>query len=145
MRRTDVRSPSTNVWRGSASAILPVADLARAAEFYRSLGFDVQIADAAPYAFVDADGVRFHLSQSDGFDPFAHAAMIYLYVEDVDAVHASLALDDAASVSHDELVRRWRAGESLARVRPVRDEPWGMREFSFADPDNNLIRVGTPR
>lgn len=130
-------------WSGYAAAILPVADLARAVAFYRGLGFDVEMADAGAYAFVESGGIRFHLSESPGFDPFEHADMIYLYVDDVDAVHASLELEQAASLSHDDLIGRWQRGESLARVRPVRDEPWGMREFSFADPDNNLVRVGT--
>ncbi|MFE1644416.1 bleomycin resistance protein [Microbacterium sp. P01] len=137
-------STREGLWRGSASAILPVADLSRAADFYRGLGFEVEIADVGGYAFVEAGEMRFHLSESADLDPFVHAAMVYLYVADVDAVHASVTLEDADALSHDELLRRWRNGESLARIRPVRDEPWGMREFSFADPDNNLVRVGTP-
>ncbi|WP_375386692.1 bleomycin resistance protein [uncultured Microbacterium sp.] len=130
------------LWSGSASAILPVADLERAAAFYRAIGFDVEMSDAGAYAFVEAGGIRFHLSESEGFDPFVNAGMVYLYVDDPDAVHAMIALDDLR-LSHAALVERWRRGESLARIRPVRDEPWGMREFSFADPDNNLVRVGT--
>ena len=27
-------------------------------------------------------------------------------------------------------------------VTPVRQEPWGMTEFSVRDPDGNLVRVG---
>ena len=134
----------TQLWDGSAAAILPVADLARSVVFYRDLGFEVEIAEAGRYAFVAGGGIRFHLSESDGFDPFTQAGMLYLYVPDVDAVHAAISLEDAASLGHGELVARWRSGQSLARIRPVRDEPWGMREFSLADPDNNLIRVGTP-
>lgn len=134
----------TTPWRGSSAAILPVADLQRAVDFYRGIGFEVEIAAVGGYAFVEAGGVRFHLSETVGFDPFLHAAMVYLYVDDVDAVHAAIDLEDAASLIYAELVARRSRGESLARIRPVQDEPWGMREFSFADPDNNLIRVGTP-
>lgn len=133
----------SNPWTGSAAPILPVADLDRAVAFYRGLGFDVEIAAVGGYAFVEAGGIQFHLSASSGFDPFVHAGMVYLYVDDVDRVHATIGLEDAASLDHDMLRGRWERGESLARVRPVRDEVWGTREFSFADPDNNLVRVGT--
>lgn len=130
-------------WSGSASAILPVAELDRSVAFYRGLGFDVQIAEVGGYAFVEAGVIRFHLSESEGFDPFTHAAMIYLYVDDVDSVHAGMSLESAASLSHQQLVDRWTRGESLARIGTVRDEPWGMREFHFFDPDNTLVRVGS--
>ncbi|KAA9105503.1 bleomycin resistance protein [Microbacterium rhizomatis] len=130
------------LWSGSAAAILPVADLARAVAFYRGIGFDVDESDAGAYAFVESGGTRFHLSESPGFDPFVNAGMVYLYVDDPDAVHAMLGIEDLR-LDHAALVKRWRRGESLARIRPVRDEPWGTREFSFADPDNNLVRVGT--
>ena len=134
----------TQLWDGSAAAILPVADLARSVEFYRGLGFEVEIAEVGGYAFVEAGGTRFHLSETDGFDPFTQAGMIYLYVPDVDAVHATISLEDAAVLGHRELVTRWEGGRSLARIGPVRDEPWGMREFALLDSDNNLVRVGTP-
>ncbi len=112
--------------------------------FYRELGFDVEIAEVGGYAFVEASGIRFHLSESPGFDPFVDAGMIYLYVDDVDGVHAGLSLPSAASLSHEQIVGLWAQGESLARMGDVRDESWGMREFALLDPDNNLVRVGTP-
>jgi catechol 2,3-dioxygenase-like lactoylglutathione lyase family enzyme len=136
--------PLSPPWSGSASAILPVADLARAVGFYRRLGFAVRIADVGGYAFVEAAGIRFHLSESDGFDPLVDAGMIYLYVDDVDSVHAALSLPDATSLSHRMLVERGMRRESLERIGQLRDEEWGMREFFLADPDNNLVRVGTP-
>ncbi|WP_404433912.1 VOC family protein [Microbacterium lacus] len=130
-------------WSGSASAILPVAELDRAVTFYRELGFDVQVAEVGGYAFVEASGIRFHLSESPGFDPFTDAGMIYLYVDDVDSVHAALSLPSADSLPHQYLVERRMRGESLARIGVLRDEEWGMREFYFTDPDNNLVRVGS--
>jgi catechol 2,3-dioxygenase-like lactoylglutathione lyase family enzyme len=131
-------------WSGSSVAILPVSDLDRSVAFYRDLGFEVEVADVGGYAFVEAGGIRLHLSAGEGFDPLRDAAMVYLYVDDVDAVHSALALPEASSLSHDDLVEASARGESLARVGPIRDEPWGMREFALFDPDNNLLRVGEP-
>jgi hypothetical protein len=31
----------------------------------------------------------------------------------------------------------------MTRLHPIRDTPWGMREFSVVDPSGNLIRIGT--
>jgi uncharacterized glyoxalase superfamily protein PhnB len=28
--------------------------------------------------------------------------------------------------------------------RPIKDTPWGMREFAVVDPSGNLLRIGTP-
>src|SRR5690554_4409521 len=127
---------------GKAVPILPVADLDRAVTFYRDVGFTVE---AQPgYAFVSSGGIRLHLSESHGYDPFVNAAMAYLYVEDVEAVHRLLVPTTASCLTRQELADRRARGESLARLKPIRDEPWGMREFSFFDPDNNLIRVGQP-
>jgi catechol 2,3-dioxygenase-like lactoylglutathione lyase family enzyme len=131
-------------WSGSSAAILPVSDLDRSVAFYRDLGFGVEVADVGGYAFVEAGGIRLHLSAGEGFDPLRDAAMVYLYVDDVDAVHSALALPEASSLSHDDLVDAAARGESLARVGRIRDEPWGMREFALFDPDNNLLRVGGP-
>lgn len=47
----------------------------------------------------------------------------YLHVNDVDRVHEAWA---AAGLP----------------VSPVRDEPWGMREFNVVDPGGNRVRVG---
>jgi hypothetical protein len=43
----------------------------------------------------------------------------------------------------DDLLSHWRGGHSIARVGPIADRPWGVREFSFADHDNNQLRFGT--
>ncbi|GAA1419640.1 VOC family protein [Agrococcus citreus] len=132
------------IWRGAAVPILPVADLDRSVAFYRGIGFDVEVSAAGRYAFVRSEGVQLHVSETGGFDPFSQAGMAYVFVDDVEAVRAALDLDDALALSHAELRSRWARGESLARATPMQDEPWGVREFSFMDPDNNLIRVGGP-
>lgn len=47
----------------------------------------------------------------------------YLHVQDAAAWHAAWA-------------------ESGIDVGPIVDHPWQMREFSFRDPNRNLLRVG---
>ncbi len=104
--------------------ILPVADLSAASDFYRRLGFEVVAYDDG-YAWVKHCGWEwFHLQRVDS--TAGNRASAYLHVEDPDA---------------------WRAGMVGAsggeiELRPTADMPWGMREFSFDDPDGNHIRIG---
>ncbi len=109
----------------SAAPILPVADMAEAAAFYRALRFSVAAHDDG-YALVLQGGAElFHLRLAPGLDPTANPAALYLHVGDADERHAA-----------------WKAGP--AEVTDPEDQPWGMREFSLRDPSGNLIRVGHP-
>ena len=134
-------------WSGSATPILPVASMDRAAGFYRAIGFEVEIYYHGGYGFVRGGDISIDLTVTQGFDPFVMAGMAYITVEDSDATHARLVSTglfvDYHSAGETELRSQWSRGEPLSRITEVRDEPWGMREFSFADPDNNLLRVGT--
>lgn len=104
--------------------MLPVVDMAEAIEFYRSLGFEVVAYDEG-YAWVRHSGWElFHLVADE---PRAgrSVAGLYLHVADVDAWQAALAASDADTA-----------------IGAVTDMPWGMREFSFSDPNGNVIRLG---
>ena len=116
----------SELWTGTARPILPVAEMRRASAFYTSIGFDVESYGHGEYAFVRGATIAIDLSLSPDHDPLTTAGMIYVTVDDPDAVHARLARLDAP------------------RLQPVENKPWGMREFAFTDPDNNLIRVGAP-
>ncbi len=135
-----------NVWSGgTARPILPVASIDRSAGFYRAIGFTVEAYDST-YAFIRADGASLDISLSAGFDPFVAAGMAYVTVNDADAAHAAISaaspLPGYRELDEAGLRGLWAAGTSLARITPVEDKPWGMREFALADPDNNLIRIG---
>lgn len=104
-------------------AILPVAFMESAVAFYRQLGFEVQSYDPG-YAWVLHIGEEIlHLREVVDLDAAVNAASAYLHVGDVGG---------------------WRAAWSAAGVPvgAIEDQPWGMREFTVADPSGNLIRVG---
>ena len=103
--------------RVTAELAYPNIDEARA--FWRQVGFAVSDFDGG-FAFASRDGAEFHLFAAEA----AGGSGVYLHVADVDAEH-----------------RRW-LGAGL-EPSEVRDEPWGMREFSIIDPGGNRIRVGT--
>lgn len=110
--------------RPSVKPILPVSDMQVALVFYRSLGFEVSAYD-------------------DGYAWVKHCSWEFLHLRRVDAMGRS----HASAYIHVGDVVAWRdamsatAGDAVD-LSPVVDQPWGMREFEFADPDGNLIRIG---
>lgn len=108
------------------SPVLPVADLAAAADRYRTLGFDVRTYEGdAAYAFATHGPVEIHLTQVRDLDPTTNTSAIYLYVNDADATYAT-----------------WRLAGAEGRLVPPTDTDYGLREGAYIDPDGNLIRFG---
>ena len=109
-----------------AIPILPVRDLAEASDLWTRAGLTVEPYDAG-YAFVLDDGCEVvHLALHAAVDPATNPSSCYIHVDDVRGWHDRLA-------------------DAGLPVTPVRDEPWGMTEFSVRDPSGNLVRVGRAR
>ncbi len=102
-----------------AVPVLATPDLAASDAFWTAAGFGVE-RYGADFAAAEHEGVELHLVAATA-DRDRGAA--YLHVGDVDQVHAA-----------------WTAAG--LPVSPVRDEPWGMREFHVVDPGGNRVRVG---
>ena len=106
----------------AASPILPVSDLAKSLDYYvRVLGFAVDWQDATGMASVTRDGCGLMLCQGDQ----GHAGTwVWVGVADVDALHEDL-----------------KARGAIVR-HPPSDYPWA-REMQIADPDGNVLRLGS--
>ncbi len=112
------RRPTTN-------PILPIVNMAGAAQFYEALGFEVTAYDDG-YAWVKHCGWEwFHLRRVDSVA--GNSASAYLHVDDAAQWRAAMVAASEDSVDLSDLV----------------DTPWGKSEFSFTDPANNLIRIGS--
>jgi hypothetical protein len=99
--------------------IFRVGDGRASADWYGRLGFDVvgehRFAPDLPlYLFLQRGDMHLHLSEHTG--DATPGTLVYLYVEDVQAI----------------------AGEFDV---PVIDQPWS-REVELTDPDGNRLRVG---
>jgi catechol 2,3-dioxygenase-like lactoylglutathione lyase family enzyme len=111
------------------AGVFGVSDVETALAFYRDrLGFAVQfrMGEPASYAIVERGAVSLHL-MPEGQDPAALGrGRLYVFVDDVDALHAGL----------------------VAAGCPIEVEPtsfgYGMRECSVRDPDGNRITFGMP-
>ncbi len=107
--------------------VVPVRDLAAALERYSRLGFDVRAYGCGSgYGYAERDGVSIHLSEWDDHDPKRTGSVVYLYVSDADVARAE-----------------WAASGVQGHLGEARDTDYGMREFSFVDPDGTLHRVGS--
>lgn len=112
--------------------ILLSKDLAQTIAEYRSLSFVVDESHAANgYLIATLDDIEIHFSIAHDLDPKTSQSMCYIRTDEVDAIHMLWKL---ARIS----------GDSIPRLEPIGDKPWGMREFAFVDSSGNLIRVGKP-
>ncbi len=114
--------------RPTVNPILPVSDMDRAIAFYRSVGFAVTAYDPG-YAWVRTCGWEFfHLASAPSLRPGESTAAAYIHVADVDE------WDRAITTQAPDVA-----------VADVVAQPWGIREFSIADPDGNILRIGQHR
>jgi hypothetical protein len=105
----------------------PVRDLRASLLHYQLLGFDVMAYRAgATWGWARFGTAELHLYLRMDHDPARTAAAADLAVEDCDALEA-----------------QWSATGVEGTSDPY-DTPYGRREAVHVDPDNNLIRFGSP-
>jgi catechol 2,3-dioxygenase-like lactoylglutathione lyase family enzyme len=117
-----------------------VTDLPRMVGFYRDvLGFQIEWDGKGPYAEFKNEGVRFSMFMRSelpallGTEPSFPIGLNGTFELAVDLPH----FGDVDG----EFQRLVSAG--ARSVYEPRDEPWGMRSSMVADPEGNLIEVGS--
>ncbi|MCP1293165.1 MULTISPECIES: VOC family protein [Chromobacterium] len=108
-------------------AFVPARDYALSQRFYADLGFE-QKSDSHGVSYFVHGQCSFLLQ--DFYHPqLAENLVLHLLVDDVDAWH-----------------RQWLAQGVAerypAKIGPLVDQPWGMRDFCLHDPSGVLWRVG---
>lgn len=111
--------------------VLAVHDLGRTREWFeRVLGCEAEEVDPGNWVFLSRGNITFMVGCCpDALAPRDlgdHNYFAYLVVEDVDAW----------------AVRAEREGAE--RIKALRDEPWGMREFGLRTVDGHRIMFGQP-
>ncbi|AQG80404.1 bleomycin resistance protein [Spirosoma montaniterrae] len=107
---------------------LPMRDKAATKDFYLTkLGFTVfGNTDHANYLMVEKDGLQLHFFAHPDLDPAENYGQVYIRTNDIDALYASLP-----------------GGQTIVHPNdPLQLKPWGQKEFSVLDPDNNLLTFG---
>jgi catechol 2,3-dioxygenase-like lactoylglutathione lyase family enzyme len=109
----------------SVAPILQVADLPRAIDFYtKILGFELGWTGGTPpfIASVCRDNVELNLRLELRPVP----SRVYIQAGGVD--------------TYSEGIR----AAGVPMIHPLEDRDYGMRDFTFADPDGNTIAIGEP-
>jgi len=113
--------------------VLPVADVTRAARYFRDvLGFEIDFIAGEPpsYARVrkgaertygDPVYIRLWACRNPGADTWKGEIVIHVG-HDVDGLHAAY-------------LRR-----GVTVVEPLASQPWGLREFAIREPDGHVLR-----
>ena len=103
---------------------LPVIEMDRSVAFYEAAGFDVEVYEGGGFAFVRHDDQSvFDLGLEPDIDPATNKAGCYVIVAVPDEWHALFTELDYP-------------------VSDLRDEDYGMREFTLTDPSGNHLRFG---
>lgn len=107
---------------------LPMRNKAITKDFYiGQLGFrDIGNADYDAYLLLQKDGIEIHFFEFSDLDPKENYGQVYIRIEGIESFYQNL--QDRQHCIHP-------AGHLEAK-------PWGQKEFSILDPDNNLLTFG---
>lgn len=109
---------------------IPVADVAAATRYYHdALSFDVDWLDAdSQLAGISSDDCRLFLAGPTFRTACGNASPALTWLN----LHSRAEVDD--------LHRAWRSTNAILLSEPE-SKPWGLHEFTAADPDGNRFRV----
>jgi predicted enzyme related to lactoylglutathione lyase len=111
----------------SSRPSLEVRDVAASIAAYQAaldLTVTTTLGDPPTFALLESDGLPVVALAASTAPAVAEIAVMYLEVDDVDRAHAKA------------------NGAGATEVGAIVDHPWGLRDFTFRDPDGHLIAVG---
>lgn len=107
---------------------LPMRDKERTKVYYiDKLGFEqFGSDDHNDYLMVQKDNVQIHFFEFKELDPKENYGQVYIRTDRIDELYQSM---------RDRQISIHPAGH-------LQTKPWGQKEFSLLDPDNNLLTFG---
>lgn len=119
---------------------LMVKDMPTMVRFYRDvLDFEIQEDENTQNVYLIKNGTLFMLYERRNFENLTHRR--YEYAKGLNG-HSELALYVDTFAEVDACYERVVA-KGAAPVLPPEDEPWGQRTCYIADPEGNLIEIGS--
>ena len=109
---------------------LPMRNKAVTRDYYiNQLGFlEFGSSDYEGYLMVQKDNIQIHFFEFKELDPKENYGQVYIRTDEVDKLYQSM-LDKNISIHPNG---------------HLQTKPWGQKEFSMVDPDNNLLTFGQP-
>ncbi|MEO8823768.1 MAG: VOC family protein [Ginsengibacter sp.] len=107
---------------------LPMRDKAKTKDYYmKELGFrEIGSVDFDGYLMLQKDEIQIHFFEFKDLDPKENYGQVYVRCNDIDQFYQSL-LNQKTSIHPNG---------------HLETKPWGQKEFSLLDPDNNLLTFG---
>lgn len=107
---------------------LPMRDKAATKNFYiNKLDFrEIGNTDFDGYLMVQKDNIQIHFFEFKKLNPKENFGQVYIRTDDIDKLYQTL-LDKKTSIHPNG---------------HLQIKPWGQKEFSLLDPDNNLLTFG---
>ena len=119
---------------------LLVNDMAGMIRFYRDvLGFEIREEENTSNVYLVKDGTLFLLYGRKDFEKLTHRK--YEYVKGLNG-HSEIALYVDTFGEVDEAFRKAVENGAVPVLEPE-TEPWGQRTCYIADPEGNLIEIGS--
>lgn len=105
---------------------LPMRNKSITKEYYiNKLGFQ-ELGNYEGYLMVKKDGIEIHFFEFEKLDPSVNYGMVYIRTNDIDSLYKSM-LNNNIKIHPNG---------------PLESKPWGQKEFTLLDPDNNLLTFG---
>ncbi len=107
---------------------LPMRNKVKTREYYiNKLGFkDVGSQDFEDYLILRKDNIEIHFFLFEKLDPKQNYGQVYIRIEEIDDFYKELILNKTP----------------IHPNSPLKNQPWGQREFALLDPDKNLLTFG---
>jgi hypothetical protein len=107
---------------------LPMRDKNLTKQFYIvDLGFE-ELGDYGDYILLRRDHIEIHFFEFKALNPKENYGQVYIRISAIDDFYQNLI----------------RQNTPIHPNGPLQAKPWGQKEFSLLDPDNNLITFGQP-
>lgn len=85
-----------------------------------------ELGDYGDYLILGKDNIEIHFFQFKELDPKENYGQVYIRTKDIERLYQTLLENKVSIHSNGHLETK----------------PWGQREFSLLDPDNNLLTFG---
>ncbi len=117
-----------------------VDDMAVMVRFYRDvLGFEIKEPEDTSNVFLEKDGTLFLLYRKSDFEKMTNRK--FSYCHGING-HYEIALGVENYAAVDEAYAKVTGMGAVSVMEPT-TEPWGQRTCYIADPEGNLIEIGS--
>jgi hypothetical protein len=105
---------------------LPMRNKNATKDFYLNRLDFTELGNYGDYLMIEKDNIEIHFFEFKDLDPKENYGQVYIRTSDIDKLYQSY-LDNNIAIHPNG---------------PLQIKPWGQKEFSMLDPDNNLLTFG---